>query len=97
MSMADANLPVITRRADKMEVDSKDQLWTTLIILVVILGVATGVLAMFLEASIEVYVAFFFPIILGPAIIIQAKKLERMQCTCLCLDLAQGSLHLLYS
>ena len=75
LSMADANFDGV-KHHDINKVSSENQTVTGIIAIAAVLGVACGLIAMWIEASTIAYVAFFFPLITGPYLILQRRKLQ---------------------
>jgi hypothetical protein len=79
---------------DINKVDTQNHMLTFIIGGAASLGVAFGLMAMFVELSYVTYVAFAFPLLTAPAIIVQRRKIQWLpskyyfamindQCTCL--------------
>ena len=75
LSMADANFDGV-KHHDINKVSTGNQVLTSIIGVVAVLGVSSGLAAMWLESSIIVTVAFVFPLVLGPYLVLQRRKLQ---------------------
>jgi hypothetical protein len=75
MSMADANLKGV-RSFDPNKIDPRNQILTIGVCVVAATSLLTGLFAMYIEASIIAYLAFAFPLITGPMVISQRRKIQ---------------------
>jgi len=75
LSMADANFDGV-KHHDPIKIDAENQTMTVLISIVAIACLASGLFAMWTEASIVAFVAFAFPLLTAPAVVTQRRKLQ---------------------
>lgn len=77
LSMADANFDGV-KYHDINKVSTGNQVLTSIVGVAAVVGVASGLAAMWMEASIVAYVAFLIPLFTGPYIVIQRRNLQWM-------------------
>eukprot|EP00934_Nitzschia_sp_Nitz4_P004696 Nitzschia sp. Nitz4//scaffold73_size107353//45176//46328//NITZ4_004316-RA/size107353-snap-gene-0.102-mRNA-1//-1//CDS//3329557464//4686//frame0 len=75
LSMADANFDGV-KHHDPSKVSWNNQLWTSFVGIFAVLAVSTSLVAMWWEASIYAYVAFAFPLMTGPYVLIQRRRIQ---------------------
>jgi Mg2+ and Co2+ transporter CorA len=75
LSMADANLEGV-KPFDHNKINTHDQIITIGVCAVAASSLLTGLFAMYIEASIIAYFAFAFPLITGPMVISQRRKIQ---------------------
>lgn len=75
LSMADANLKGV-KHFDPNKIDPQNQIITIGVCVVAATSLLTGLFAMYAEASIIAYLAFAFPLITGPMVISQRRKIQ---------------------
>jgi hypothetical protein len=80
LSIDDVNFDGV-KHHDINNVDPKNRMITFAIAGVASLAVALGLMAMFIEMSVVAYVAFAFPLLTAPAIILQRKKIQWLPST----------------
>ena len=81
LSLADANIDgvkLIAYNNNFNKVSIGERIWSWLIGIVAIAAVATSLLAMWMESSLVTYIAFCVPLVTGPMLIVQRKKLQWM-------------------
>jgi hypothetical protein len=77
LSMADANFDGV--KLYNINKVSPNDRWVTWIIgIVATAAVSVGLFAMWVEASLVTYIAFVIPLISGPCVVVQRKKLQWM-------------------
>ena len=77
LSMADANFDGV-KLYNVNKVSPSDRWVTWIIGIVAMAAISVGFVAMWVEASLITYVAFIFPLISGPCVVVQRKKLQWM-------------------
>jgi hypothetical protein len=75
LSMADANLEGV-KPFDPIKIDPRNQVVTIGVYVVAATSLCTALFAMYIEASIIAYLAFAFPLITGPMVISQRRKIQ---------------------
>jgi hypothetical protein len=75
LSMADANLEGV-KPFDPIKIDPRNQAVTIGVYVVAATSLCTALFAMYIEASIIAYLAFAFPLITGPMVISQRRKIQ---------------------
>ncbi len=77
LSMADVKYAGV-KLHDTSKVSIGNIVWSSLVGIVAILGVASALFSMWIEASLITCVAFAFPLVTGPCILVQRKRLQWM-------------------
>ncbi len=77
LSMADVKYAGV-KLHDTSKVSMGNIVWSSLVGIVAILGVASALFSMWIEASLITCVAFAFPLVTGPCILVQRKRLQWM-------------------
>jgi hypothetical protein len=81
LSMADANFDGVKHHdIDKMDLTNKALTWVVSI--AAASGVALALTAMWVEASMIAYIAFAFPLVTAPFIVLQRRKIQWLPSTC---------------
>ena len=80
MSMNDANFDGVQHH-DINKVDYKNRMITFVVAAVASSAVILGLMAMYIEMSTIAYVAFFFPLLTAPAVVIQRTKIQWLPST----------------
>jgi hypothetical protein len=84
LSMADANLEGV-KTYDPNRITAPNQIVTVGVCVVAATSLLTGLFAMYIEASVIACLAFVFPLITGPMVISQRRKIQwipsKLQCT----------------
>jgi hypothetical protein len=81
LSMADANFDGV-KHHDIDKVDSSNKTLTWVVSIAAASGVAMALTAMWVEASMIAFIAFAFPLVTAPYVVLQRRKIQWLPSTC---------------
>jgi hypothetical protein len=81
LSMADANFDGV-KHHDIDKVDSSNKALTWMVGIAAASGVTLALTAMWVEASMIAYIAFVFPLVTAPYVVLQRRKIQWLPSTC---------------
>jgi hypothetical protein len=81
LSMADANFDGV-KHHDIEKVDTSNKVLTWVVSIAAASGVSLALAAMWVEASMIAFIAFAFPLVTAPYIVLQRRKIQWLPSTC---------------